>query len=58
MRRSYCNTRDKTMLIKAHLVFVGFNHSDLFSCICLSIERLWINADMLTSDRKRVPAMF
>ena len=53
MRSSYCNTGDKTMLIKAHLVFAGSNHSYLFSCICLSTERLWMNADMLT-----VPAMF
>ena len=48
MRSSYCNTRVKTILIEAYLVFVGSNQSDLFSCICLSTERLWMNADMLT----------
>ena len=57
MRSSYCNTRVKTILIEADLVFVGSNQSDPFSYICLSTERLWMNTDMLTADRKRVPAV-
>ena len=57
MRSSYCNTRAKTILTEARLVFVGSNQADLFSCIYLSTEGLWMDADMLTSDRKKFPAV-